>query len=134
MWFGHKPMWGKGSGKEEMIDNNIQDDDEVKETETENHSKSWNEIWQDHWAAVCTEEYEKFTKLKNSEEVTDELNMEQVIQDLTQKVVIQDKCDEKTSENVDAQECQKPMRGLGFWIEKLKDEEMESKDNLSTHV
>ena len=120
--------------KEEIIDNNIQDDDEVKETETENHSKSWNEIWQDHWAAVCTEEYEKFTKLKNSEEVTDELNMEQVIQDLTQKVVIQDKGDEKTSENVNAQECQKPMRGLGFWIEKLKDEEMESKDNLSTHV
>ena len=99
--------------------------DKSQENEPENHTKSWNELWQDLWTAICTEEYEKFTNLKNSDEVPD---MEQVIEDLTQKVVIQDEVVEN------AQESQKSMRGLGFWIEKLKGEEIESKDNLSTHV
>ena len=33
--------------------------EDVKEPET-NEETSWEQLWQEHWASVCTEEYNKF--------------------------------------------------------------------------
>jgi hypothetical protein len=103
--------------------------EKLENVDEEKNDVSWEQIWQDHWATICTEEYNRFmSRNLEDEEVQSEASagddtkngeISAVSQEFEKKLAISDERDRCT-------------KGVTNWLKRINPTADASQSNLST--
>ena len=99
---------------------------------SEGNDITWNKLWNDTWAKVCMDEYNKFLELRTQEIIT-EKTIQDVSKDLVEKVVIEEEENENVATENTVEEinlCRKPV-GMAYWLKKVAEDHAEYHQNAS---
>ena len=113
---------------EPLVSQNISNEYSNK---SEENDVTWNKLWNDTWAKVCMEEYNKFLELRTQEIIT-EKTIQDVSKDLVEKVVIEGEENFEVTENnvEEIKLCQKPV-GMAYWLKKVAEDHAKHHQNAS---
>ena len=86
---------------------------------TENESSaSWDQLWQEHWANVCAEEYEKFLAKKvGSTECKEAATEDESKKDDIEENLVQGF--EETVKISDTTDCRRNKAGVAHWLKRI---------------
>ena len=99
------------------------------EQKIEHEGASWTELWQDHWAKICKQEYAKFMLEKI--QANRELQLQK--QKELEQSEVKDTSDDLPSQS-NSNEKDPPLRSMSYWLQKINSEAENSQSNLSTVV
>ena len=110
-----------------LVDNPVKE--KLENVDEEKNDVSWEQIWQDHWATICTEEYNRFMS-RNFE--NEEVQSEASAGDDTKNDEIPAVSQEFEKNLTISDEQDRCSKGVTNWLKRINPTADASQSNLST--